>query len=319
MAIPTPSVLDIATDNQQTATKEVLTAKYADTMAYATYATTMLEADIVNLTASLGSDTVDADIAAITAEIGSYLELTPGTITAGTTVFSESLLTGLQAKLSADLAGNNTGLGDAEAALFARETARQSSARLISYNEITTQFSARGFDVPPGALLAKQTEANNESAIRLSDSSSQIMAESARLAVDYNKAVMSNAAIILDLLSRLFDSQQMRAFEASKATVMLAVESYKSTLGLMTAKADVILKKGDMVLNAKARQLALEVQTLLGLAQGATQMVAAALNGTSVSTSFGFTGSVSSSYDINNNTTDSYGEGDHPNPTLPRL
>lgn len=156
--------------------------------------------------------------------------------------FTDTLLTALRTRLENDIATSNTGLGDAEAALFARETARQNAARALAYDEITTQFSSRGFDMPTGALLAKQTEVNNESAIKLSDSSSQIMAESARLAVDYNKSVISSSTQLLDLISKVFDSKIVRDFEAAKTSVEMALEEFKANIQVLVANADLEAK-----------------------------------------------------------------------------
>jgi len=153
--------------------------------------------------------------------------------------FSDELLTSLKSKLSTDLGSGSTGLGSAEAALFARETARQNAVRAAAYTEITTQFSSRGFDMPTGALLAKQTEINNESGIRLSDSSSQIMAESARLALDYNKHVLSVCTQLEDMLGRLNDSKIMRDFEAAKTTVQLNLEGFKTVVEGLLGEANI--------------------------------------------------------------------------------
>lgn len=160
------------------------------------------------------------------------------TVSFSNSAFSDSLLDDLKTRLASDLGTSHTGLGNAETALFARETARQNAVRAAAYTEITTQFSARGFDLPPGALTAKQTEMNNESTIRLSDSSSQIMAESARLAVDYNKTVLSATTQLLDLVSRVFDNKIMRDFEAAKTAVQYAIEGFKQEVSVALAKAD---------------------------------------------------------------------------------
>jgi hypothetical protein len=295
MPIPPVTPVDITSDYSFQASKEILQAKYTDTLAWAQWAGSMLSTDLVSLTQTLGSDTVEADIAALTAEIGTVIDFIPSTVISPSGVFNDSTLSALKTRLESDITTASTGLGNAESMLFARETTRQNTARTAAYNEITTQFSSRGFDMPPGALLAKQTEINNESALRLSDSSSQIMSESARLAADYNKHVLSISMGLLDILSRLFDSKTMRDFEASKEQAILAVESYKSTLGLVSTKADIILKKGELALTAKARQMALEVSTLAGLAQNASQMIAASLNGVSVSSSFGWSAGASNS------------------------
>ena len=428
--IPIPSNIDIAADNQQTAVKEVLTAKYADAGAWTTYGATLLTDFMSDIQQLLNSATAGTDLSTIATAIAAIeLYTPPGTgftynapdapqyddipvyeaqtldtvlgipavevITVGdapstdivftNSAFTDSLLDSLKTRLAADITTSSTGLGDAEAALFARETARQNDVRTKAYSEVTTQFSARGYDEPPGALNAKIKEANDTSTIRLSDSSSQIMAESARLAVDYNKSVLSNASQLLDLVSRVFDSGIMRDFEAAKAKVQYAIEGFKQIVSVALAKAElnktaitattaanqgtvevftakiagqiepikaiaetnqakaaaysaavqaasanltaqmapeelklkgvvanstiagtkaeIALKEAMMVIEDARRQVELEVQTLLGLAGGAQQIIAGALNGVSVSSSFGFGGSATSSsthsYDTN--------------------
>jgi len=158
-------------------------------------------------------------------------------ITFTNSAFTDPLLTKLSEKLTADLTGVHTGLGAAEAGLFDREIARQNAIRLKAYNEATTSFSSRGWDQPPGALLAKQTELNNESATKLADASAQIMAESARLAVDYNKTTLSSSAQVVDTLGRIFDSRINRDFEAAKNSVMLALEGFKAAIQVVVANA----------------------------------------------------------------------------------
>jgi len=214
--------------------------------------------DAITLYSPTGEFTYDAPTAPTYTTVPSFTPQTLGTIheipavadinipdVPSTTVsftnsaFTDDLLTSLRNRLEADITTASTGLGSAEDALFARETARQNSARAQAYTEATTIFSSRGFDMPPGALSAKQTEMNNESGIRLSDSSSQIMAESARLAVDYNKAVLASSTQLLDLLSRVFDSKIMRDFDAAKTQVTLNLEGFKSTVSVALAKADI--------------------------------------------------------------------------------
>ena len=377
--------LDITTDDTFTATKEVLQAKYADATTWAERAMAVVEGNLGNIAGNAsGFDVTEfmtaagAAIAAIP-DVGTLDAISftapslRGTIdaiptatahTAGAapntavtftnSTFTDTTLDALRVRLASDITTAHTGLGSAEAALFARETARQNDARTKAYNEITTQFSSRGFDMPPGALLAKQTEMNNESGIRLADSSAQIMAESARLAVDYNKTVISSSTQLVDLLSRVFDSKIMRDFEAAKNTVMMAVETYKAKIQEAVANASLegvyIKAVGDKdqavasmfsaessaqgsfasaqgqrnsaqaagyeVASRKAlgvaelaKSMALsgmdiatrkylgEIQVMQSAASAASQMVASALNGVSVSTSLGWGASGSIKYD----------------------
>lgn len=309
---------------------------------------------------------------------------TPDTaITFTNAEFTDSLIDTVKGKLATD----GTGLGTAEADMFARETARQNAARALAYTEITTQFSSRNFDMPPGGLLSKQTEINNESGIRLTDSSTAILAESSRLAQAWNGTLLTTSVQLLDILSRVFDSKVMRDFEAEKTRVTLAIEGFKQevsvaiakselnksaisatvaanqgtvevlkaqiegqvapmkaisetnqakasaygaavqgAIGDLTAqtmpeelkikgvevnskiagtKADIALKEASIVIDQAARQLQIEVTTIAGLAQSASQMVAAALNSVSVSSSFGWSASsgYSASEDVNRSRT----------------
>lgn len=296
--------------------------------------------------------------------------------------FTDTLLSDLKTRLSADINAYSTGLGSTvEAAMFARETARVTAERAIAYNEITTSFSSRGFDMPPGALLAKQTEMNNETSKRLTDSSGKILEESARLALDYNKHIVSVSSQLVEALSRVFDSKVVRDFEAEKTRVTLAIEGFKQEVAVALAKADInkteitstvaanegtvkvfqaqiegqiapikaiadsnqakasaygaevqaatadlnaqvvpeelklkgvdvnariAATKADVAINqarlsieTAARQMALEVETLRGLAQSAQQMVASSLGSINTSTGFSFGGSASTRYDGN--------------------
>lgn len=304
----------------------------------------------------------------------------PGTaMTLSDAAFSDTLLAAIRTRLEADIATAHTGLGNAEEAIFAKETARQNSVRDMAYVEITTRFGAGGWEIPPGAMDAKIKEANDTSTIRLADSSSNIMSESARLAVDYNKAVLGSSMQLMDLLSRVFDSKLMRDFEAEKQRVILSIEGFKQVVATALAKADlnktaimstitanqgtvevfkagiegqiepikaiaainqakastysaevqgavadleaqtlpeelklkgaqanaqiagtkaeIVFKEAALSIETAARQLQLEVTTIAGMAQNSSQMVAAALNGVSVSSSFGWSAGASTGYD----------------------
>lgn len=293
---PDVSVPDPSGDYARAQSWSLVTAKYADAGNWATWAANLLNSNITDISNLLGSDTVQADLDALITELGTITESNPGTISGAGAGFSDAMLTALKNRLAADIATYSTGLGSAETAMFARETARQNAARAAAYNEITTSFSSRGYKMPPGALLAKQTEMNNQSNLQLSDSSSRILEESARLAVQYNLGIVNASTQLLDMLSRVYESEEMRKFEASKATVMLALENYKTYLGLVSAKSEIAIKKTQIVLDNKARQLALEVNTLSGLAQSAQQMVASALNGVSSSANFGWSASSDTRY-----------------------
>jgi hypothetical protein len=300
MPIPAPPpqtpIPDTTGDYARAQSWALVNARNVDAINWATWAANAIGSGITDINKLLGSDTVEADLAALVAELGTLVNSAPGTINGAGAGFSDALLTSLKARLSADIATYSTGLGTAEAAMFARETARVSAATAKAYDEATTFFSSRGWDMPPGALDDAISEASAESAQNLTDSSGKILEESARLAVQYNLGIVNASTQLIDALARVYESEEARKFEASKATVMLAVENYKSYLGLTGAKADIAIKKAQLILDNKARQLALEVNTLLESSKAYQQIVASSLNGISASASFGWGASASTSY-----------------------
>lgn len=143
--------------------------------------------------------------------------------------FTDSLLTALKSRLEADMAGVTA----AEAAMFARHTGRVTSENSRAYTQITTQMSSGGWDMPSGALLAKQTELNTEGGKRLTDASADIMMTAV-------KESLQGAIQVVDLVSRVSDSKEMRDFEKAKADVQFAIEGFKATIeGILgTAQVD---------------------------------------------------------------------------------
>lgn len=290
--LPEQPQVDPAGDYARAQAWAMLQARYADAGNYAVWAHQTLQVLTDELKNITNTDVVTAKLEELLAALTA---LPPTTIIYTDSGFSEPLLDALKNRIEADLATSNTGLDTAEAALFARHEARVAAERVKAYTEITTQFSSGGWDMPPGALLAKQTEMNNESSKRLADTSADVMTESARLAVEYNKTVLQEALGIVDLLGRLHDSKVMRDFEKAKTQVTLDLEALK-------VKASVLSDAARLELDAAMRESTNQVESLRGLSQGAMQMIASAMNSVSSSSSFDFKGSASTSYSTNNNT-----------------
>lgn len=284
--LPEQPQVDPAGDYARAQAWAMLQARYADAGNYAVWAHQTLQVLTDELKNITETDVVTSRLETLLAT----LEAMPATtITYTDSGFSDSTLTSLKARIEADLATSHTGLGTAEAALFARHEARVAAERAKAYTEITTQFSSGGWDMPPGALLAKQTEMNNEGGNRLTDTSADVMAESARLAVEYNKSVLQQALGVVDLLGKLYNDKVMRDFEKAKTQVTIDLEALK-------LKAAVLSDAARLELDAALRESANQVETLRGLSLGAMQMIASSMNSVSTSSSFDFKGSASTSY-----------------------
>lgn len=160
------------------------------------------------------------------------------TVTYDNPDFSDAILDSLKSKLLTDLSTSSTGLGSAEGGLFANAVARENDVLAEAYNQITTAFSSRGFDMPPGALSALQAQESNKSTIRLTDVNNNIMVESAKLAQAWNQTTVTASSQIIDVLARVFDSKIMRNFEAAKTSVALALEGFKAAIQVLVANAE---------------------------------------------------------------------------------
>jgi hypothetical protein len=171
------------------------------------------------------------------------------------TQFTEELVTSLRSRLKADIEGVTA----AEAAMFARHTGRVTAERAAAYTEITTQFSARGYDMPPGALLAKQTEMNNESSKRLTDASADIMMTAV-------KESLTGALQLVDTLGRLNDDNVMRDFESAKAKAQLEIDAFKTTIDGLLGVVQLSKTRVDAVVSANDGT----VKAYLGQIEGQT-------------------------------------------------
>lgn len=293
------------------------------------------------------------------------------TLTYTNASFTDDLITALKSRLLADIAGVEA----AEAAMFARHEGRVTAERAKAYTELTTLYSSAGWEQPPGALQAKQTEVNNETSKRLTDVSADIMMAAV-------KESLQGALQAVDLLARVHDSKQVRDFEKAKAEVQFSIEGFKATIeGLLgeiqisktkvdavvaandgTIKAflgqiegqtapmkaiadsnkaqaeaykaavdgagaavnasaipeelklkamgvqgDIAGKAASLSVEAAVREVTLRVEAMRGLAQAAQQVIASAMGTMSTSSSFGWSGSASTSYD--GDITDKIGAG----------
>ena len=297
--LPEQPVPDPSGDYARSQAWAMLNARYAEAGNYAVWATNVLQAMTDEIKLLSNTDTVGPElqnllnllssvpafdfgsIAAYVAptaptytDIPGYTAPTLGAITAVPTVpdlaipdapdpsisfsntaFTDTLVTALRQRLEADIAG----VSAAEADMFARHTGRVTAERAAAYTEITTQFSARGFDMPPGALLAKQTEMNNETSKRLTDASADIMMTAV-------KESLASAMQLVDLLGRLNDSHVLRDFESSKASAQLALDAFKTTVEGLLGSANLSKTKIEAVVAANEGT----IKTFLGEIEGQT-------------------------------------------------
>lgn len=288
-----------ATTITGTATKDVaisaLQAKHTDAGLWATWAATLMSEQLSAINGATGTDLLSGTITSINAAIAAVPSYDAGVLTFTNDAFTDQLLTDLKQSLSDQLATPSTGLGETvENALFARAVLRVNDERVKVYNENCDFFSSKNYDLPPGALSAKITEMTTITNDKLTDISAAILHESATLAANNNIEVLKITTSLIEVIGKLYDSGLMREFEIKKTNILQTLDAYKAKLGMYEVKGNLTSKAAQMSMEALIRAMSVEVEAFKGVAQSAAQMVASALNGVNISSSFGFSGNEAS-------------------------
>lgn len=287
---PLPTPTTIGGNTNESSALSAINAKYLDATNWATWAATLMEEQLAAISNSVGADGIAASITPLLNLINTAPAYSAGSLSFTNTPFSDSLLTDLKSRLSSDL--NTLGLTSTiEQALYDRALSRTTDERALAYTELTTQFSARGFDVPPGALLAKQTEVNNEASKRMADTNKDILHEHSL----YQLEILKVTEQLIQIMGALNDSQMMRNFEIQKVAVMQALDAYKAQLSLFEVKGGVIAQSSKLSAEATLRTMTVEIEAFKGVAQSAAQMVASSLNSVNASAAYGWSGGKSTS------------------------
>lgn len=152
------------------------------------------------------------------------------------TPYSSTELTALQAKIYEWLQGG-TGLPDAVWNMIWDRVARgnQKLARRTEM-EVTEEWSARGFSVPPGALNAALRRARQEALDLDAEKLREIAIESAKMEVDNLRHALAQGIALENLLGNLYNASQQRAFEAARATVELSIAIFNAQVSLYNAQ-----------------------------------------------------------------------------------
>jgi hypothetical protein len=108
-----------------------------------------------------------------------------------------------------------------------------------------------------------------------------------------------------DAVAQAYMASVQGAAESVKASVIpedLALRVMDAQIKALAVKGDITAKAAGLTIEDATKRLALEVETLRGLAQASAQIVASSLNGVNVNSSFSWTGSSSYSDTVSNNT-----------------
>lgn len=161
--------------------------------------------------------------------------------------YGSALLTNLQTKLEFFLGANTTGLADVIwQNIWERAREREDGLAVRTRDEANQEFSARGFALPPGALVARDQEivqGNQEKAGSLSRE--QAIKEADLEVENVRFAITSTIELEIALIDN-FNQKQTRAMEAARLSVTLVqdlfrieVELYNSDVLAFRAQAEV--------------------------------------------------------------------------------
>jgi hypothetical protein len=169
------------------------------------------------------------------------------------TAYASELANRLAAMLRSYVDLGGTGLGAAvEDAIWTRALQRQEGENERAYREAENFFAARGFDMPPGALVGQVTEINREILRNRTGINAEITIEQARLAKQFTVEILTAGINYENVERQHFNQTANRALEAAKAAVDAVitvyaekVKSYVATMEGYKAQADAFKAQAD--------------------------------------------------------------------------
>lgn len=96
-------------------------------------------------------------------------------------------------------------------------TARELTTARMRTEEAARTFAAKGYHLPPGAMLAAERDINADAQMKLATASREIAAESAKLQVEERRMAANSAAALVESQSRFFVAQGNLILDAKKA------------------------------------------------------------------------------------------------------
>ncbi len=151
------------------------------------------------------------------------------------TYYSDTL-DDLRVRVRSILAGG-TGLPAAvEQALFDRARSREEVQVKKAVQEAFDTFAGRGFNMPPGMLVAQVNTAREEGQLRINSINRDIMAEAAKWQLDSLKMAVEQGLAAENMMVQQFNNGVNRTFEAAKLVLEGQLSLYNATVSLYNAQ-----------------------------------------------------------------------------------
>lgn len=172
--------------------------------------------------------------------------------------YQSALLSGLQAKLLADLTNGSYGIDpNDEALLWSRAREREVELASADMDEAFVQTAARGFPLPPGDLNVVLQRARQQLADKVSSISRDIAIKRGDLYVQARQFTIEQVKGVEQILIGFHNSIMERSLNAAKATLDASIEIFKAQVTRYNARLEAY-KSEAQVFEARIRaQLAL--------------------------------------------------------------
>ncbi len=150
--------------------------------------------------------------------------------------YQSAVLDDVKARLRAMLAGG-TGLPPAvEQALFDRARMREDQNAYKAIDEATNAFSARGFELPPGALVKAISAVREQAMLNVSELAREILSKSAEWEIENLRQAVQQGVALESTLMASFNDMATRIFEAAKFRVQADIDLYNAQVSLFNAR-----------------------------------------------------------------------------------
>jgi hypothetical protein len=154
-------------------------------------------------------------------------------------VYSSALLDSSKAKLLHDMENGGYGIETAdEDALWARARDRELRNAAAASNEIARAMAARGFSLPPGAMLAQLASTNQEGAEKSSTVSRDIALKRADMYVENRKFTITEVRELEQLSINLHMGVMERALNVAKATTEFGIALFNAKVSKFNVLMD---------------------------------------------------------------------------------
>lgn len=198
-----------------------------------------------------------------------YSEHEPGDMPAAPVVgiefneppFSDELMDAVKSRLLEWVSGVSTGLSpEVEMAIWERARVRENLNMLATLDTVVTEWSARGFELPQGALVVQTQMIAQETANKNSSLSRDIMIKQAELEQTNIHFAIEKSVMLEGELLQYANNVAQRALEVAKLTATIAIDIFNAQVSAYNAGIQAYLADAQVyrtIIEAEANKIEL--------------------------------------------------------------